>query len=554
MKKLLAILLSVLMLCTAIPFATVSAEEGINIVVEVSETEVNAGDEFEVTVYLEGNPGVIGATVEIEFDSNALALYGEWDGADFYPEISHPRKWKLNFIQYAPDDTRCIVQYVNGTATSDITEEEFFTAVFVAKEDAYTGDYDLTVKYNPMDFFGATGIGGQFKDIAILGVENGSIHINGSDPLPPACEHEYEYECDKVCALCGEETRPEADHAYVYACDQYCNLCGDKTNPGADHSITHVEAKEAVSCIEFGNREYWTCDDCGAAWLDESLMIQTNLRSVMTAGECVSDAEAPCQDGVCINCGLPCYATEEHAYFSDCDTVCMNCNQETREAGHNVVHAEAKDSTCTENGNIEYWYCDVCGAAWLDEACTMNTNLKAVKLPLADHVYDDDADLDCNNCGYIREVLAPIAVLDNLGTSVCPDVNGLAFGFSVKVADLTVENTNEFLTGAVIPFDNGESYTLSAIGAVMTNEADAVLERGYANGGTIVDVPALLLSDTDISDGAIEFAVRIVNIPNYGKNATISARPYFVYSTVEGEEIVVYGDVIASSYNEASVG
>ena len=44
MKKLLAICLSVLLLCSAIPFAavSVSAEEGINIVVEVSEEEVNA--------------------------------------------------------------------------------------------------------------------------------------------------------------------------------------------------------------------------------------------------------------------------------------------------------------------------------------------------------------------------------------------------------------------------------------------------------------------------------------------------------------------------------
>ena len=104
MKKLLAILLSVLMLCTMIPFATVSAaaEEGINIVVEVSEEYVNAGDEFEVTVYLEGNPGVVSACLEIEFDSNAMELYGEWDGEDFYPEISSPRKWRPPASPSAP--------------------------------------------------------------------------------------------------------------------------------------------------------------------------------------------------------------------------------------------------------------------------------------------------------------------------------------------------------------------------------------------------------------------------------------------------------------------
>ena len=110
---------------------------------------------------------------------------------------------------------------------------------------------------------------------------------------------------------------------------------------------------------------------------------------------------------------------------------------------------------------------------------------------------------------------------------------------------------NEFLGGAVIPFDNGEIYNLSSMGAILSNEADAVLAMEYVNDSTIKNIPALLLSDVDAEDGMIEFAVRIVNIPSYAKNATISARPYFIYSTIEGEEIVVYGDVIASSYNEA---
>ena len=105
MKKLIAILLSVLMLCALIPFATVavSAEEGITIVVEVSEEQVNAGEEFEVTVYLEGNPGLVSADVIITFDTDAIELVGEWDG-EFYPEISSPRKWKSNGFTYGPDE------------------------------------------------------------------------------------------------------------------------------------------------------------------------------------------------------------------------------------------------------------------------------------------------------------------------------------------------------------------------------------------------------------------------------------------------------------------
>ena len=721
MKKLLAILLSVLMLCTMIPFATVSAaaEEGINIVVEVSEEYVNAGDEFEVTVYLEGNPGVIAACLELEFDSNAMELYGEWDGADFYPEISHPRKWKTNFITYGPNEKTCVVNYINGTASSNVTEEEFFTAVFVAKEDAYTGDYELNVKYNPANFFAYTGVPGKFDPVAVAGVENGSITINGAEP--PACKHQYDFACSEACALCGEAREPEKEHTYsadcdvtcdvceakresavaheyLYACEQYCKNCGEKTNPSGKHSMIHVEAKEAT-CAEPGNIEYWTCEHCNICWdnangtgwqlnmktiqitvehtLPEGLPLcadavcsvckqlvegwahepvngiycqpgeclycgefvdafsghETNAWppcadgnclycGIELTGQCVSNAEYACQDGICIHCGEPVPGTA-HEYFSDCEGVCLICNEETREASHNIVHVEAKAPTCSALGNIEYWFCDVCGMAWLDEACTMNTNQFAVRLPMAEHTYfdacsaicdvcgyerevshnvvhveakaatcaengnieywycdvcgmawldaactlntnlravitpatgehtyDDDYDADCNACGYIREVLIPIAVLNNLGNSVCPDVTGLAFGFSVNVDSIQVEG-NKFLGGSVVPFNNGAAYNLSSMGAILSNEADAELVMENVNDSTIKNVPAVLLYDVDAADGVVEFAVRIVNIPNHGQNVTISARPYFVYSTAAGEEIVVYGDIIASSYNEA---
>ena len=210
---------------------------------------------------------------------------------------------------------------------------------------------------------------------------------------------------DQVCTVCGEVLVKALGHNYVYACDKYCNECGEQSNPRAKHNKIHVEAKEAVSCVEYGNVEYWYCDYCGTVWLDEAGRNQTNMMSVRVAGECISDAAYPCQDGACVNCGLPCAAEAAHEYFSDCETVCLICNEETREASHNVVHVEAVEATCVAAGNIEYWYCDVCGAAWLDADCTMNTNLRAVKLAATgEHTYDNDYDADCNVCGDVREV------------------------------------------------------------------------------------------------------------------------------------------------------
>ena len=50
---------------------------------------------------------------------------------------------------------------------------------------------------------------------------------------------------------------------------------------------------------------------------------------------------------------------------------------------HNIVHVDAKAPSCFEEGNIEYWYCDICGAAWANEELTQITNLMSVVLPAA---------------------------------------------------------------------------------------------------------------------------------------------------------------------------
>ena len=166
-------------------------------------------------------------------------------------------------------------------------------------------------------------------------------------------------------------------HEYDNACDVDCNLCYEIRE--VQHSVQHVTAV-AATCAANGNIEYWYCDVCGMAWLNAECTMNTNLRAVITP------------------------ATGEHTYFDACSAICEVCGYE-REVSHNVIHVEAVAATCAANGNIEYWYCDVCGMAWLNAECTMNTNLRAVITPATgEHIYDDEYDADCNVCGDVREV------------------------------------------------------------------------------------------------------------------------------------------------------
>ena len=313
MKKIIAILLSVLMLCTAIPFAAVSATEEpvVQLVIVDELDEVNAGEEFQVEVNilgLEDTTGLIAATVEIVFDTAVFEVVTNYDEDEemWIPAIEVGSKYnasgnkyimfgQINDVTGAMKD--CLMKYQRATASATQVRREahFYTVTLKVKDDAVSGTYELNAA-------GRTQLVCHGNINTSFTTENTSIKVNGS---APACEHEYENECDKNCALCGEETRPEA----------------------------------------------------------------------------------------------------EHEFFNDCETVCIHCFEEVRTASHHGVHAAAKAPTCGELGNIEHWYCDVCGAAWLDADCSKNTNLRAVILPnTGEHTYDDEYDADCNVCGGIREV------------------------------------------------------------------------------------------------------------------------------------------------------
>ena len=124
-----------------------------------------------------------------------------------------------------------------------------------------------------------------------------------------------------------------------------------------------------------------------------------------TAHTCVSDSEYECTDGVCTICGAA-VAGIGHSYFYPCDVVCQICYQETNpDAAHTIVAVEAVEATCSQNGNIAYWYCSDCGYVWADEALTQQTNRMNIVVPATgEHTYDDDYDADCNVCGETREV------------------------------------------------------------------------------------------------------------------------------------------------------
>ena len=116
-----------------------------------------------------------------------------------------------------------------------------------------------------------------------------------------------------------------------------------------------------------------------------------------------------------------------HEYRYPCDQYCLLCGELTNpDAAHTVEYAEAAPATCTENGNVEYWYCSDCRMVWLDADCIQNTNLMNVTIPAPGHTYDSACDTTCNVCGTVRDGAVELPTYDHITepTILIPAVAG----------------------------------------------------------------------------------------------------------------------------------
>ena len=216
----------------------------------------------------------------------------------------------------------------------------------------------------------------------------------GCGKFYPATEDHVDADANDYCDTCYDHLKHDVDPCL----GGECSICWTYIEPA--HKIVAVDAL-APTCYENGNIAYWYCEVCGQAWLDADCTLNTNLKAVvlpMAHGTITAvDALAP-----------TCYENGNIAYWyceacgqawldADC-TLNTNLKAVVLPMAHGAItHVEAVAPTCTAMGNIEYWYCEACGQAWLDEACTLNTNLKAVKLPAA-HTYTYPCDQICSVC------------------------------------------------------------------------------------------------------------------------------------------------------------
>lgn len=178
------------------------------------------------------------------------------------------------------------------------------------------------------------------------------------------------------------------------------------------HIIVKVEAKPA-SCIESGSIEHYKCERCGKLYRDMDGMEEITPEEIYT--------EKSGHSLVKVAAKLPTCGEEGHlAYYT-----CESCGKLYRDAerleefaaedivikprGHSLWRVEAKKATCTQKGNIEYFYCEECGNKFSDMSGSKQITKVEVN-PLGHKYYQQTvkATLDkdggtanvCQNCGH----------------------------------------------------------------------------------------------------------------------------------------------------------
>ena len=203
--------------------------------------------------------------------------------------------------------------------------------------------------------------------------------------------HLYDDDADTTCDVCGYErtvTPPTHEHSYgdwIKDGTSHWHECTDDGCPEKPESVkdkaAHVYTDDADS----------TCDVCG---YERTITPPVHEH---TYSDWIADGETGhyriCTDEYCTSADKGRVA-EAHLYDDDADTICDVCGYER------TVTPPVHEHTYSDwNADGETGHYRVC----TDEYCTSADKGRVAEA----HLYDDDADMICNACGYDRTVTPP---------------------------------------------------------------------------------------------------------------------------------------------------
>ena len=199
------------------------------------------------------------------------------------------------------------------------------------------------------------------------------------DPDASTDDNHYLFCFNPNCTECGVQAA-ESAHSGTASCGSkaVCTVCGvEFGDVDANNHVNkkHIPAVDAT-CTKGGNIEHWYCSDCGNYYSDAECTHKINFNDTqIPKKDHGNKVYFPTVDATCTEDGNIeyWYCPDCSIYYSneECTNIITLSDAVTEKTGHaDKEHIPAVDATCTEDGNIEYWYCPDCGIYYSDEACT----------------------------------------------------------------------------------------------------------------------------------------------------------------------------------------
>ncbi|MBR4038875.1 MAG: LPXTG cell wall anchor domain-containing protein [Clostridia bacterium] len=194
---------------------------------------------------------------------------------------------------------------------------------------------------------------------------------------------------DCLCDICGGSTHNLSGNCKCQKCGKYFHtlgynmffdFCWCERCEKPIHNIVHYPEK-APTCTETGMPEYWYCERCHKYYLDTNYDSPFSGRpsapAALPATKHANKTHHERSEPTCTENG-----NIEYWYCSDCENLYSDAGMtEQIEQESNVIlpatnhasktHHERSEPTCTTDGNIEYWHCKDCGKLCADAAMTV---------------------------------------------------------------------------------------------------------------------------------------------------------------------------------------
>ena len=326
MKKIVSVLLCLVVTCSLIAVAAISASaEGV-LALGASATSVKVGEQTTITVSLSGttaNQDTAGS-VQLTLDNKVTLVSGEWLKTG--GKLSGFNKTKLN-----------------GAIAFDTPTD-------------FNGDYFRFVVEG-------ANVGKSTISVTVTLRAGTTVHENLTQTIDVTVEcatHTWSDWSETTPAGCT--TKAVESHT--------CTVCGATETRDGDgptgHSFTNYVSDNNATCLVDGTKTA-KCDNCDAT---DTITDVGSAPGHHSFTNYVSDNNATCtEDGT------------KTAKCDKCDATDTIADKGSA-TGHKLTKVEAKAATATEAGNTEYYTCSGCNKWFADEAGTQEiTDHNSVVIP-----------------------------------------------------------------------------------------------------------------------------------------------------------------------------